>query len=96
MGLAPSPDASSTQDMGSLWSTSVESMRESTGFRVRSADFEALRWFVLPRECLPGSLPADGGYGVSHGAGNPVVSRMLASAPAPSVLDIRGTEEDGE
>ena len=69
--------------MGSLWSTSVESMRESTGFRVRSvanalaatvrrasrpdppeadggslpglsADFEALRWFVLPRECLPG------------------------------------------
>jgi hypothetical protein len=125
--------------MGSLWSTSVESMRESTGFRVRSvanapaplrtsprilrlaqwrrrcpghpprpheadggslpgvsADFEALRWFVLPRECLPGQLPADGGYGVSHGAGNPVVSRMLASAPAPTVLDIRGTEEDGE
>jgi hypothetical protein len=51
---------------------------------------------VLPRECLPGELPADGGYGVSHGAGNPVVSRMLAAAPAPSVLDIRGTEEDGE
>jgi hypothetical protein len=33
MGLAPSPDASSTQDMGSLWSTTVESMRESTGFK---------------------------------------------------------------
>jgi len=33
MGLAPSPDARSTQDMGSLWSTTVESMRESTGFK---------------------------------------------------------------
>ena len=36
MGLAPSPRASSTQDIYNLWSTSVESMRESTGFRVRS------------------------------------------------------------
>jgi hypothetical protein len=33
MGLAPSPGARSTQDMGSLWSTTVESMRESTGFK---------------------------------------------------------------
>ena len=51
---------------------------------------------MLPHECLPGELPADGGYGVSHGAGNPVVSRMLAAAWAPSVLDIRGMEEDQE
>ena len=36
MGLAPFPAASSTPDMGSLWSATVESMRGSTGFRVRS------------------------------------------------------------